>query len=167
MVECDKLLRRVHASRQSGAQRIDPVGNACIKLGVHPHRVVNTTAGFHDAWKDFVDIIDRKRIVGTVILSGTVLARPRPVPLLFRRVTVATEQQELAIGPARYKHGDRLGLGKPGQVIKVAVLTVAILDVTTTRSDRCSRQYGDATGTDHPHQLPAPACEFFTVHFFR
>ena len=65
---------------------------------------------------------------------------------------------------ARHEHRNGLGLGKARQVIKVAVLAVAILNVTAARTYRRCGQNGDAARAHHTHQLLAPAFKFGAFH---
>ena len=63
---------RVNARGLAILQRLDPLRNAVVKIGVGAHRVVDTIPGFEDAWQDVVYVVDRERIVRFELVDGTV-----------------------------------------------------------------------------------------------
>ena len=59
------------------------------------------------------------------------------------------------------EHG--LGFGKPGQVMKIAVLTIRIMTVVVAQTLRRRRHDADRVASDDAHQLLAAAREFLAI----
>jgi len=68
--------------------------------------------------------------------------------------------------PPRYENGDRVGLGKSGQVMKVTVLPVCVFDIPIAMKHRGRRKNGDGVLAYHAHKLPAAAHELVVIHGF-
>ena len=76
MIQGHELLGRMHALGFARPQRIDPVGDTPIEFGVEPHRVVDATAGLHDAGQDVIDIVDRECVIRAKTFNGTFSRHP-------------------------------------------------------------------------------------------
>src|SRR5439155_11011852 len=76
-----------------------------------------------------VAIGDGEGIVRSVVPRGAGGARAAPIPGLAGRITLAHEQDVLGLRPAGHEYRHRFRLAEAGEVVKVAVLAVRILDV--------------------------------------
>jgi hypothetical protein len=89
-------------------------------------------------------------------------SRPRAaaVPGLARRIAIAHEQDVLALRPAGHEHRDGLGLGEAGEIEKIAVRPVGVLDVVVAQPDGRRRHDGDGVSPHELHQRAAAPAEF-------
>src|SRR5690606_11667141 len=123
MIERDQLARRVTALTLR-VERVDPTEQARIELA-RADRVVDSLATLEQTRQDLVDVADRERVVRAVMLDRSGGTGAPAIPHLLHRIPVAAEEDVLALRPARHEHGDRFGLREAGEVIEVAVLTIA------------------------------------------
>jgi hypothetical protein len=155
---CAAVLPRVYA------QAVDPTEDARIEIVVHAHRIKNFGAILHEARQNFVDIGYWERILRVKTIHRAVGARARALPGFPQLIVFAHEQQVFGLRPPRYQYGDRIGLRKSGQVVKMAVLPIGIFNVGVTVADRCRGQDRDSVLADHAHELTAAARKLSSIH---
>ena len=165
VIERDELVGRVGARAAAVAQRGNPADQAGIELRVRAHRVEDPLGLLDDAGQDFVDIGDRKGIVGAKLRNclapGPRGRRPRSrVAGRDRGRTGCTRPR----GRPGRQDGDRLGLGEAGDVVEVAVLPIGILDVAAAQLCGRGGQDADAAPANHAHQLPPAPGELRRIH---
>ncbi|MCY1530646.1 hypothetical protein D9M68_658420 [compost metagenome] len=160
MVEGDELVRRLGALARLGADHVDPLHQVLVEFLVGADRVVDPLAALDQAGEDVVDVADREGIVGAVVADRAVLAGAQAVPQLALGIALAAEQHVLAMLTTRNQRDHRLRLGKPGEVLEVAVLAVYMLDIAVADVHRRRRQDGDAVGFHLRHQRLAPTGVF-------
>ena len=156
----DEFVRRHRAFAHVGAHAVDPADQFQIELGIATEMVVDARAAFDHAGQDVVDVVDRKRVVETVIAHRAFGADARAVPALAFGVALAAEQDHLALLAAGYQREHRVGLGKSAEIVKVAVLPVRIVRIVAAHAFRSGGHDHDRVASGHAHQLPAAAHEF-------
>ncbi len=164
MPQRNKLLRSARALACLHPQPIDPVGHMRIEIRMRTHGVKYLRALFHQSRQYFIDVRDRKRIVRTVALDRAVGTCSGTIPGLAHGVVFAHEQQILRVGTPGYQHRHGIRLRKSAQVVKMAVLTVGILDVAVAMAHGGRREYGNRVLADHAHELAPPPREFLAIH---
>ena len=160
MLECHHLVRRMTTLLGLGTQTIHPTNDPLIELAVVPDRVVELASTFEQAWQNFVDIVDRESIVGTVIAPSADRAGTTTVPGLARRISIAYEQEILALRTTGNQHGHRLGLTEARQIMEIAVLAIGELDVVVAHRYRCSRDDRNRVAPHRLHELTAATRKF-------
>src|SRR5690606_11544097 len=134
MLQGDELARRPGPAAGILAHVVDPADHPLIEIAVDAHGVIDLLPPLDQAWQDVVDVADGKGIVGAVNAYCPLLAGSGTVPDLARRVALAAELDVLPLAPARNQHQHGLRLGKAGEVVKIAVLTVGVKRVAVARS---------------------------------
>ena len=163
VLERDHLVRRMTAVFRLGAQAIHPTDDTLVELAIDTHGIENLRSTLHQPGQDLVDIADRKSIVGAIVPPRARGSRTSPIPGFALRITLAQEQQIFALRPTRHQHRHRLGLGKAREVMKVAVLSVGMLDVVVAPlHGRCGNDR-DRVATHRLHQLPTAPRKFVST----
>ena len=147
------------------AQAVDPADHPLVEVRIDAHGVEHLRAVLEQPGQDVVDVVDREGIVGAVVAGGALGPGALAVPGLALRVAIAHEQDVFGLLAARHQHGDRLRLAEAGQVVKVAVLAIGVLDVVVALPHRRRRQDRDGVAPHQAHQLAAAAREFFTADY--
>ena len=153
--------RRLDTGTGLFPQAPHPAHDSLIECRVPSQRVVDARASLHEAGQDVIDVVDRKGIVGAVLLDRAFRPRTQPVPLLPLWVALAAEQQVFALRPPRHQHRHGLRLRERRQIEKVAVLAKGIMGVAIARPLPCRGQDGHAALTDDLHQSPPTPHRFF------
>ena len=156
VVEGDEFVWRHSALARLGADVVDPLHQPMIELLIAADGVVDALAAFDQPRQDVVDIANGEGIVGAKLADRTVLAGTQAIPQLALGITLATEQHIFTVLAPRDQRHHRFRLGKTGEVLEIAVLTVDMLDVTVADIHRRRRQNGDAVGFHLRHQRLAP-----------
>ncbi len=157
VVEVEELAGRMRTGARLGADLVDPAHQLVVELRLLAHRVVEPLAALDQPGQDVVEVADREGVVGAVELAGPLGAGAQAVPVLALAVTLAAEQQELAVTTPGREHEHRLRFVETAEVVEVAVLAerearVAVADELSRRGhDR------DAALAHQRHQLAAPA----------
>ena len=163
MIERHEFLRRLQPAARLRAQTVYPADHALVELLAQAHRVEDTRAVLEQAGQNLVDIGDREGVIGAVVFDRAIRARASAVPDLTLAITLAHEQDILGWRATRNQHCDRFGLVEAGQIIKIAVLPVVVLDITIAVAHRGRRQDRDGITTHLAHECAAAACEFGPV----
>ena len=153
-----RALPRVHP------HAVHPPEHAGIEIEVRPHRVEDPRSLLHEARQYLIDVGDRKRIVRAVALTAPSVPARAPSQASRNAIAFAHEQQILGLRTSGHQHRDGLGLGKSAQIVKLAVLSVGVLDVAVAVAHRGGGQHGDRVLADHAHELPAAARELLAIH---
>ncbi len=164
VIESDYFLRRMPSVTGLSPQTVDPPDDALIEIGVHAHLVINAGAVLEQARKDVVEIRYRESVIRAVVTAGSGRAGALPIPGLPRGIAVAHEQDVLRLFPAGNQDCNRFGLAEARQIEEVAVLTVRVLDVVVTVTNRCRGQDGDRVAAHLLDELAAPAGEFVSTN---
>ena len=143
-----------------GADHVDPLHQLPVKLMVSTHGGIDAITPLDQTRQDVVDIANREGVIRTVLADGTVLPGAQTVPQLAQRIALTAEQHVLAMFTPWNQGDHRLRLGKAGEVLEVAVLTVDVLDIAVADVHRRRRQNGDAIGFHLRHQRLAPTGVF-------
>ena len=163
VIEADELVGRMVSLAPALTQRRDPGEQPLIEIRVGADRVVDAFALLDDAGQDFVDVGDRKRVIGAERSDCAFGPGAGPVPDCARRVALTTEQDELAVGTTGHEDRNRVRFAKPGQIQEVAVLTEKVLAVAIPHARRRRGQDGNSALAHHPHQLAPALGEFFRI----
>ena len=159
-----QLVGRVHAGARLARHAVQPAEQALVEVLVAPHRVIDALLVLDQPRQDVVEIGDRKGVVRAVQLAGALEAGAAAMPGLRFRVLFAAEQDVFALRAIGDQHHHRLGFGKSGEVVDIAVRTVGIIDVAIADPLGGGRLDGDAAAVDDVHQFLAAAGEFTLVH---
>ena len=152
VIERDELAGRLRALARLGANGLDPLHQPMIEGFVGADGVVDTVAAFDQPGEDVVDVADGKGIVGTVFTYRAVLPGTQAIPQLAFGVAFAAEQHVFAMLTPGNQRDHRLRFGEAGQILKVAILAVDMLDIAVADIHRRRRQNGDAVGFHLLHQ---------------
>ena len=118
----------------------------------------------HEPGKNVVDVVDRKRIVRTIVPRRPFRPGTTSVPGFAGGVSITHEQHVLGLRASRDQNGNRLGLRKTGEVEEITVGPIVIENVAVAGLLRHCRQDGDAALADHFHELAAATNEFSFTH---
>ncbi len=157
VIQRDKLLRRLRAQARLAANQVDPVGQPAIKFGVGTHGVIDALAAFNQPGQNIVDITDGERVIGAVLDDRALLPGTIAVPQFALLVLLAAEQHIFAVLAAGNQNSHGLRLREAGEILKIAVLAVVVLDITVTDKHLGRRQHGNAVGFHLVHQRLATA----------
>ena len=155
VVERHELLGRMDPLLGLPAQGVHPADDVLVELGIEAHRVIDPAALLHEPRQDVVDVAHREGVVGAEVPGGAVRSCALAVPGLPRGIAVPYEQDVLGLRASGYQHGHRLRLVEPGEVMKIAVGPVVVMDVTVALLLGGGRQDGDAPLAHHAQQLAA------------
>ena len=98
MVEIEKFSRRRGASANLGTDAVDPTHHLGIKFNIAPERVVNPLTPLNKPRKNFVYVIDGKRIISAKNFACPFRAGTVTVPDLPSLVALAAKNHKLAMG---------------------------------------------------------------------
>ena len=115
--------------------------------------------------ENLVDILYRKRVSGAEIAHRAGRSGASAVPAFANRVALTAKQNVVAVVATWRQHGDRIRLRKSGQIVKVAVLAIAVFDVAAALAHRRALGRIATPSADHAHHLFAPLGELLAVSF--
>ena len=150
-------MRRLGTLADIRAHAIDPAHQHQVEIGVAAKVVVDAAAPFDQARQDVVDVLDRKRIIHGVVGDRAFLSGTMTVPLLARGITLAAEQDDLALRAPGHQRQHRFGFTETGQVVEIAVLAKGVVGIVVAQAFGGRGHDDDRIAAGHAHQLLAPA----------
>jgi hypothetical protein len=160
VIERDDLLRRMAPVARLRAQAVHPADHALVEFRMRAHGIEHLGAVLEQPGQDLVDVGDGKRVVRAVVARRPRGASALAIPGLARRITVAHEQDVLALRTAWHEHRHGFRLREAGEVVEVAVGPVRILDIVVAQPDRRRGHDGDGVAAHELHERAAAALEF-------
>ena len=164
VIECNEFVRSVNTRCLTGAERFYPFGDPQVEFCVGTHRVKDTITRFENTGQNVIDIVDRKCIVCGKNFDGAVRSGPGSMPQFLAPVAIPAKQDVLPVVTSGREYRHRVRLGEPAQIVKIAILPIAVLDVAIADLDRRTRQNGDTVFAHHPHECLAALGKFLSVH---
>ena len=157
-------LQRLHAGRRLGAasgdlaQLAQGAGHQAVERGMLAKGVVQGFAAGKQLRQLGFKSVECVGLIGAVARHRAFRTGTAPVPNLAFGVARPHEQHERAFLAARAEHGNRLGLGKASEVMKVAVLPERIMRVARAHLFPRRRDDRHPPFTERPHQRGAALC---------
>ena len=157
MAQFEEFVRRLRAHPHLRADAIEPADQLEVEIGVAAEVVVDAAAAFEQSGQDFVQVVDRIRVVHAEAVDRAFRTGAGAVPAFALQIAFAAEQQAFAVFAAGNQHQHRFGFGKAGEVPEVGILTVRVMRVAAADAFRGRRHHHDGVVAGHPHQLAAAA----------
>jgi hypothetical protein len=120
-----------------------------------------------EVWKLQFQRLDGIGAVCAMIINGTFKARVTAGPDSFFRIERSAEEDIRSFLAIRDQNQNRFRLMETGEVMKVAVLSEGVFDVTVSDNGRCTRHDGDAVFLHRTHQPTPTLLEFSWAEHLR
>ena len=164
MTQRYKLIWRVDAGAALARYAVQPAHEALVEVRVATHGEEDTVFVLDQTRQNVVEVGNWKSVVGTVQLTGPFQTSAPAVPGLCFVVALTTKQNELALWTIRYQYQHRFRFWKTGQVVKIAIGSVRIINVAVTDAlGRVGLDHDAAMACDI-HQAFATTGEFSLLH---
>ena len=151
--QVDDFLRRLHAGAGAAAHLVQPADHACIPGWVGAEIGEQARLVFQHLRQQIVELVDTAGLVETELFARRLRTVTEAVPDFALDILVAAEQHAAPLLTGEL-HQHRLRLGKAGQVMKRAVVTVRKMGIGIACQLRRGRQYRH-TGFHHSGQTGA------------
>ena len=129
-----------HAAGLSGADAAHPAEQAVLELRMVAQVEVDPVPPFEHAGQDVVHVRHRKAVIDAHDLGNPFRPEPLTVVKLGPCMTLAAEENHLAVRPPRCDHEHGVGLLEAGEVVEVAVLAKQIVRVAVAGLHAWSRR---------------------------
>src|SRR5262249_42877044 len=93
------------------------------------------------------------RLISAIFFFSILLPYTSTRPLLTNRIFSLIKQNKYSLFSTRDENSYRFRLSKSCQIIKIAVLSIRIMNISITKSFRSSSDYHDTVARQHGHEL--------------
>src|SRR5690606_24994146 len=138
--------------------------HSLIELGMQSHRVVHARTVLHEPRENVVDVADRECVIRAVVARRAFRTGAPAVPRFPHGVAVSDEEHVLGLRTAGDQDSHRVRVGEAGEVVKIAIRTVAVAHVAIAKLLGNRRQDRNRASAHHLHESPSAASEFVFAH---
>ncbi len=161
MFQSNKFSRGMGTGAHLAAYHLDPVHDPGVETVILTQRVVDPAAAFDHAGQDVVNVGNRESIVQPEPFDGSLWPRQEAIPQFLLGMSLLAEQHGFTVLASWDQYQHRFRLAKPGQILKITVLTKRVQYIPVTNTFRRRRYNRNAVRSHQFHQLAATIGKIF------